>query len=317
MSMKPMLAGQYVPAKVEGQLPVYGQPKLDGIRMFIRDGVAWTRSLKEVRSEQVQAQVREHAHLLEGLDGEVIAGDPTAEDCYRRTSSSVMSFDKPDDVKFHIFDIWNSDDDYSHRYRQLRELFFSKGLPDWCELVEIRMLKTMEELAAYEAELLAAGHEGMILRGLQTKYKFGRGTPTKGELIKVKQFADTEAVVTDLHEFMHNSNEATINELGHMERSSHQDGLVPMDTLGKVEARGFFPDGTSYTVKIGTGFTMEQRQEIWDNRDDYIGRLVKFKYFPTGVKEAPRFPVFLGFRDKLDTSPPLEEDNEPSQGELF
>jgi hypothetical protein len=26
------------------------------------------------------------------------------------------------------------------------------------------------------------------------------------------------------------------------------------------------------------------------------GRVVKFKYFPTGSKEAPRFPVFLGWR---------------------
>jgi DNA ligase-1 len=30
------------------------------------------------------------------------------------------------------------------------------------------------------------------------------------------------------------------------------------------------------------------------------GKIAKYKHFEVGVKEAPRFPVFLGFRNPLD-----------------
>ena len=42
------------------------------------------------------------------------------------------------------------------------------------------------------------------------------------------------------------------------------------------------------------------RKEIWDNRSEWVGKLVKFKYFEVGVMEKPRFPVYLGIRDKID-----------------
>ena len=51
---------------------------------------------------------------------------------------------------------------------------------------------------------------------------------------------------------------------------------------------------------IGTGFTDAERQHIWDNQNKYLGALVKFKYFPVGGYEAPRHPVFAGFRDRRD-----------------
>lgn len=317
MGMKPMLAGQFVANKIEGQLPIYGQPKLDGIRMFVRDGVAYTRSLKPVRSEQVQAIVAEHADILEGLDGEIIAGDPTAEDAYRRTCSAVMSYGKFDDTKFHVFDLWNSKHPFKIRLLELGERYEIGGLPPWVQGVETILLDTMEDIIEFEEQKLRQGYEGVILRSPEGVYKFGRGTPTKGELIKLKKFLDTEATVVGFHEFMHNANDLTTNELGYAERSSHQDGLVPMGTLGALEAEGEFPDGTKYTVRIGTGFDTETRQEIWDRRDEFMGRLVKFKYFGGGVKEAPRFPVFLGWRDKADTTPAPKEASAPTQGELF
>jgi DNA ligase-1 len=51
---------------------------------------------------------------------------------------------------------------------------------------------------------------------------------------------------------------------------------------------------------IGTGFDSDTRKDLWKRRDEVIGKIVKFKYFSQGVKIAPRFPVFLGFRDEND-----------------
>jgi len=33
---------------------------------------------------------------------------------------------------------------------------------------------------------------------------------------------------------------------------------------------------------------------------DFIGKILKYKYFDIGVKDAPRHPVFLGMRPKSD-----------------
>lgn len=302
--MLPMLAGKYDAKLVEKQLPVIAQPKLDGIRLLIRDGIAWTRSLKPLRSTWVQSFVAHNRHQLEGLDLEVVTGDPLAPDAYRRTSSAVMSYDNNDALnsKFYVFDIWNSPDPYVTRLSDLMNM----ELPVFCEILESVTISNMEDLLEYEAGLLSLGHEGVILRDPDGYYKFGRSTPKEGKLIKMKQFIDTEAKIVAVHELLHNANEQTTNELGYAERSGHKENLVPMDTLGAIECVGLWPDNSMYSVRIGTGFDDETRLRLWRERTSLIGKFVRFKYFPTGAKEAPRFPVFLGFRDADDMDPKPE-----------
>jgi DNA ligase-1 len=52
--------------------------------------------------------------------------------------------------------------------------------------------------------------------------------------------------------------------------------------------------------KVGTGFTQAQRDELWGKKAGMVGKIIKFRYFPTGMKDAPRFPTFVGFRDPRD-----------------
>lgn len=303
--MKPMLAGQFVQDQIKKQLPMYIQPKLDGIRVFINDGVAYTRSLKPVRAEWVQQWVREHAYRLQGIDGEIMCGSPTAEDVYRRTNSSIMSFDKPDDFKIHAFDYWNQDVSFNERLEMLRCTTPCPHL----RTVETSLVKTVEEIMEINQYFLDIGYEGSILRSPQSFYKFGRGTPTKGELIKLKKFKDKEAVVTGFVELMHNDNVLMTNELGYAERSSHKENLRGGNMLGSLLIKGKLPDGRSYKGRVGSGFTQAQRVEIWENQDKYLNKLVKIKYFEGGIKEAPRFPIFLDFRDNDDTSTTAENNN--------
>ena len=97
---------------------------------------------------------------------------------------------------------------------------------------------------------------------------------------------------------MHNANEATRNELGYIERSSHKDNLVGRGDLGALVLE--MDDGRQFNC--GTGFDDALRAEIWANADQYMGRMAKVKSFLIGVKDLPRFPVFLGFRDEGDIS---------------
>jgi DNA ligase-1 len=73
--------------------------------------------------------------------------------------------------------------------------------------------------------------------------------------------------------------------------------MVPMNTAGTLIVRN--RDGLEFG--IGSGLDDKTREELWNNKEKYIGKLVKYKYFPQGVKELPRHPVFLGFRDEEDT----------------
>lgn len=306
--MKPMLAGKYVEEKVEKKLPLLGQLKYDGIRVFIRDGYAYTRSLKPVRSETFQSWVRHNRDFLQGLDGEIICGDPTAPDCYRRTMQFVMSYDAPDNFTFYAFDKWDEPSTFTERFDIVEHIagqFIMGSDASSLEAADTRLLETMEDIHKFHDEMISLGHEGIILRDPDSYYKFGRGSPVKCECIKMKEggWIDTECVIISFHEQMHNANEATINELGYTEHSGHKENLVPMDTLGAIEVAGTFPDGRSFQCRVGTGFDDETRDKVWKGRQSHINKIVKMKYFTVGVKDKPRFPTFLGFRDPDDLDP--------------
>ena len=55
---------------------------------------------------------------------------------------------------------------------------------------------------------------------------------------------------------------------------------------------------TGVEFEIGTGFTAAEREALW--LAPPIGKIVKYKFFPVGVKDRPRHPVFLGFREAED-----------------
>ena len=67
--------------------------------------------------------------------------------------------------------------------------------------------------------------------------------------------------------------------------------------MGALQVRDV---GTGVEFDIGTGFTEGDRLALWAIRDDLAGDVIKYKFFAGGVKDKPRFPVFLGFRDSID-----------------
>lgn len=286
--MKPMLACE---ANLKSlKFPCIASPKLDGVRALVRDGVVLSRSLKPIPNRHVQLLFGRPE--LEGLDGELIFGDPTHPEVYRNTVSAVMSIEGQPDVSFYVFDKWNRDYPYSEVWHHLVYHMSTVLIP-----VVGREINSMEELDDCEALYLANGYEGVMLRDPQSPYKFGRSTAKEGYLLKLKRFADSEAEIIGFEELMHNTNEATINETGHTERSTKQEGLLPAGMLGALVVRDIV---TGVEFKIGTGFTAEERLKFWNLRATLKGALVKYQYFPTGSKEKPRFPSFQGFRHRID-----------------
>lgn len=286
MSFKPMLASAADLATL--RFPVLASPKLDGIRAIVIDGVVMSRSLKPIPNKYVQSLFRDCKHF----DGELIVGEPTSKTCYRDTVSHVMSHDKTDfDVSFFAFDhVEYPDHEYKRRYKRLH------GACMDVTVLQQKLINDGAELIAYETECLALGYEGLILRDPDSKYKYGRGTAKEQIILKLKRFVDDEAVITGFEERMENTNEKTTNELGRSKRSSHQAGKVGRGDLGALQC-----NFNGIEFNIGTGFDDALRAEIWANKSKYLGQLAKFKHFPIGTKDAPRHPVFLGWRDRSDT----------------
>lgn len=292
--MKPMLACD---AK-EINFPVYASPKLDGIRAIIVDGKPLSRSLKVLPNLFIQTMLSDWS--LSGLDGEIVVGEPNDPNAMQKTSSGVMSEKGNPDFTYYVFDYWtNPDTPFKDRYIQLAGYFEScEGLlAPRIKLLEQVLIANQEELDTYETKCLEEGYEGVMVRSLNGKYKYGRSTAKEGILLKVKRFVDAEAVVIGFEELLHNANEATIDELGNTKRSSHIANKVPMGTLGALICRDI---KTNVVFNLGTGYTAKQRQEIWDSRDTKLGDIATYKSFPTGVKDKPRIPVFKSFRNKID-----------------
>ena len=290
--IKPLLACE-VPLD-DVKFPVYVSTKLDGIRCLIINGVAYSRSLKPIRNKYIQSIIGKQEY--NGLDGELIVGNVYDKDVFQKTTSGVMSEKGEPTFTFYVFDDFtNNEVDYSKRLERLleRNLYGKDGIVT----LHQELYTSKEQVDKLLQRELELGGEGLILRSPIGKYKYGRSTPKEQLSIKLKFFQQNEFEVIGFTERMHNANQAKINELGLQERSSHKDNLIPMNTLGSLILK--YGDDR---FQMGTGFTDEQRQEIWDNRDKYLGKLASVRYMSVGLKERPRIPSFIGWRDKDDMS---------------
>lgn len=154
---------------------------------------------------------------------------------------------------------------------------------------------THERLALAEQEFLEKGYEGIMLRSPTGPYKSGRATVKENYLLKCKRYNDSEAIVIGFEERFHNANEAEESELGLTKRSHKQENMVPTNSLGALIVRDV---ETGIEFKVGTGFTEAMRQEYWRDQQSLLGKQLTYKSFEIGVKEKPRHPVFVGWREE-------------------
>jgi len=284
-TFKPMLASAADLEKL--RFPLFASPKLDGVRAIVLDGKVMSRSLKPIPNLSAQYLFKHFEHY----DGELIVGDPCAKTCYAETVSGVMRISGTPKVKFYVFDSVSKP---AAPYGERRPM-----CAQFQNIVEVPQyhLTSIDEVLKLEDKFLAQGFEGMILRDPEAPYKYGRSTVNEGYLLKLKRFTDSEFEVVGFEERLHNGNEAKLDELGRMKRSSHKENKSGLGDLGALVLQG---DG--FTFSCGTGFDDATRKYLWATRDTLIGRMAKIKHFEVGAKIAPRHPVFLGFRDSLDMS---------------
>jgi DNA ligase 1 len=305
-NFKPMLAAT-VPID-EIRLPVIATPKIDGIRCCTITGVAGpeslsvpvTRSLKDIPNRYAFKML---SSLPPGLDGELVVMNrdllaPPKIGTFQQTSSAIMSHAGIPDFKFMVFDWVANAECYTQKYvSRIERLNEQDRLPGFVSIVVHKTIYTHEELINYIAWCEEQGYEGACVRPLNSPYKFGRATPKQQWLVKIKKFVDAEAEIYGFEELYSNQNAAEVSALGYQERSTKKEGMIPMDTLGALIVKDL---ETGVIFNIGTGFTAQQRIEIWADLDGWRGAIVKYKHQPFGMKDKPRIPVFLGRRSMED-----------------
>lgn len=295
--------------------PLLASRKLDGIRAMVlpdlsRGGspVVVSKSLKPIRSAYVQKMFAKPEYI--GLDGELIAGSPNASDVFSRSTSAVMTIGCQDPVTFHTFDLCYPFEEAKKPFRQRLEIISKKlvrvvqpvddviaEIQEGFELVTQYYVHSWDDVLRIESDALELGFEGVMLRRADAPYKNNRSTLREQFLMKLKRLQDSEAKIIGFVELMTNENVAVIDALGYQKRSASKEGKRGANTLGALIVRDI---ETGVDFEVGSGFDMAARQFIWDNQKNYLGKIITYKYFPVGIVDKPRHPIFKGFRHRDD-----------------
>lgn len=284
---KPMLAQSITIKELEDLVvnnEVMLQAKYDGIRAAVYpDGKVYSRSGKLLPGQ----------HRYEGFPtypNSVIEMECCSDDkSFQRATSIFMSHDKPFDlVTFRMFDIWSPerrDELYFDRWERLMIYFagkewvkhygFNLQVPD-CIQISPRLDRAIE---VYE-QAVEAGHEGIVIKR-NLPYKHGRSTSY--ELARFIPTVTAEVDVLGVVPLERNHNKQERDEFGHAKRSTSKAGKVQEDLCGAL-----LVSWEKKELKVGTGFTDDQRREFWRNPP----RRIEITYKPVGMKDLPRQPVF-------------------------
>lgn len=299
---KPMLAATQDSEDLSNiKYPVLCSKKLDGIRAIFLDKEIKSRKLKKIPNVYIRTELntilgnclKNGEKFVGEFDGEILASLSMN---FQESTHNIMSFKGEPDFVFCVFDVVENSLEmtYENRMKLLEELEFND--PRIVKLIPTKINNEVE-LLAFEQQCLDEGCEGIMLRSPDGPYKNGRSTLSQGFLSKMKRFSDSEAVIISLEELTENTAVSTVNALGLKEKTHKKDDLVGKNTLGTIVATDLFTDNI---VRVGSGLNDELRSEIWNNQSEYIGKIIKYKYFKIGMKldtGKGRHPVLLGFRD--------------------
>lgn len=256
---------------------VYLSPKFDGYRclaiidngevmLYSRNGTVFT-NFPSIEESLLRSFPNEQ--LI--LDGEIMSDDFQS---MQKSAFASKRGTTVGDVKFHVFDYidfneWTTEQfvqKKSERYCKLL-LTASKFEPN-IQIVLQDVVKTIKDVLAAETLYLSQGFEGAMTCPDIPYYKGKKSN----RLLKWKTFQSEDCEIIGFYEGKEDTKHA--GRLG---------GFILRQEDGQE-------------CECGSGFSDEDRDYIWNNRSEFLGRTVEVKYQEKTNHGIMRFPVFVRYR---------------------
>lgn len=273
-------------------------------RMWNKDGQALARSNEP--HENVFITNKYSDIMFSGFDGELTVGKPNEEETLNRTSSATRKHKWEGEIVWNLFD-WVDDCvinlTFYDRYLAL-ERYIDKNLEvmhnHGIRIIPFEWIHSKEEAEAFYQRALDDGYEGAVYRNPRGKHKSGRSTLKENDFLRAKLQSTKEAQVISIYEAMANENEAVMNELGYLKRSSNKENLTNKGMLGGLICKDL---ETGLKFKVGMGKMKHcDRVYYFNNPQEIIGQIITYASMDKGVKNLPRFPRFINIRSGRDMS---------------
>ncbi len=222
------------------------------------------------------------------LDGEITLYDShglSSKEQYKETMKIVRTKDKEKrGIKMLVFDWMPADDfkrqqcdiPYHDRRAEVTRLICNYQHYDYFQLLPLLYVgEDTSMITEILEDQVAAGEEGIMINIYDALYEFKR----TNSLLKVKKMQTMDLEIIGFEE---------------------GDGRLA-GKLGAILVK--YKNGN--IVKVGSGFSDELREMIWDHQGETLGKIVEVQYFEETKNadggESLRFPIFKDFRhDKLE-----------------
>jgi DNA ligase-1 len=247
------------------------QPKLDGNRCLIKiqNGMP---SLMYTRGGDVMPVQLEHVldDLSETdfddpiiLDGELYSDEISFNNLnglIKRVKATSEEIEKRKLIKFHLYDVMLNQG-YESRYDFIKN-FASENI---VVVPSKKIIASDDNIQTELEKFLSDGFEGLMIRQLNMPYENKR----TWQLCKCKVFEDDEFELIGFQEDV-------------------RGGFVGAFIM-KMKDDETFNAGCS-------GQSVEERTEMWNNQDKYMGKIATVAYFGLSEYGIPRFPKFKSLR---------------------
>lgn len=266
------LAQKFEEKRIKGMEYVFVEPKLDGIRCFaiVKNGEArlFARSGKLIPNFD-ETIGKALVGLGDGCyDGELMGEDFVSlmRQAYRKegvdvTNTYLALFD------FLPLEEWESGAPKTQCKDRYATLVYKKPDDyDCLRLVERYEALDVKRIYELHDEFVSAGSEGAMVKDPFAVYKFGRGY----EVMKVKSFHDVDLSIVGIEEGTG--------------RHENKLGAVQVNYNGVM-------------VRVGSGFSDSERELVWSDKDNFLGRMIEVRYQEVTPDGSLRFPTFVCFRN--------------------
>lgn len=264
----------------------YASPKLDGNRaVAIRNDDGWVLYSRSGKEWKTVPHVNKELEKLDVLqitfcDGELYTKEFPFEKIQSALRSEKIRQPEAHLVKYFIFWMGDKKDFFFHQKPstidgiKLMEKAHGELSLEKIEIIPQYKVELTKEVADhYNKTFSDNGFEGVMFRHGEIGYDYKRSA----YLLKYKSFFEEDFKVIGFEEGK-GKNKGSLGAIVAEVRRKHT-----------VETK---------EVSVGSGFTDEMRDKVWNNQDFYLGKMAEIKFQELSQYGIPRFPIFLKW--KLD-----------------